>query len=243
MVHLKDGVAIEGASHELSEAQRLDVSVGSDLDERAPFTRVLDFLGHVLLVAASGMVSGKGVLEEARRLLGATGDVVAILGTMKSLVAAADLQGVVQQKLERDTDIGGNEEAALLAGAPYSGGSGAGAVSVPPRVIGRPRLKRWESAPGLVGNVQVQGPSHSLVHIQEGIAAGGGRSGGSESSDRIRHLGLLVVVDVCCVSFLVLLGYQLLQFRPRTAEMPEEDRRRWLGIRRWWTSSFASGWG
>ena len=59
MVHLKDGVAIEGVSKECSEAQRLDVSVGSDMDERAPFTRVLEFLGHVLLVAASGMDSGK----------------------------------------------------------------------------------------------------------------------------------------------------------------------------------------
>ena len=45
-----------------------------------------------------------------------------------------------------------------------------------------------------VGNVQVQGPSHSLVHIQEGIAAGDARSGSPGSSDRICNLGLLVVV-------------------------------------------------
>ena len=112
LVHLKDGVAIEGASQELSEGQRLDVSVNSDLDERAPFTRVLDFLGHVLLVAASGVDSGKGVLEEARRLLCATGDVVAILDTMRSLVAGAYLRGVAQQNLESSSDIGGTEEAA-----------------------------------------------------------------------------------------------------------------------------------
>ena len=55
MVHLKDGVEIEEASQELSEGQRLNVSVGSDLDERAPFTRVLHFMEHVLLVAASGL--------------------------------------------------------------------------------------------------------------------------------------------------------------------------------------------
>ena len=71
----------------------------------------------------------------------------------------------------------------------------------------------------------MQGPSHSLVHIQEGIAAGDAQSGSGSpgSSDRIRHLGLLVVVRVCCVSFLILLGYQLVQFRPWTAEVPGED--------------------
>ena len=72
VVHLRDGADIEGTSQELSEDQRQEVSVSSDLDEKAPFTRVLDFMGHVLLVAASGLDSGKGVLEEARRLLGAT---------------------------------------------------------------------------------------------------------------------------------------------------------------------------
>ena len=83
------------------------------------------------------------------------------------------------------------------------------------------------SAPSLrllpLGNVQVQGPLHSLVHIQEGFEAGGARGGGLGSSDRIRHLGLLVVVGVCCVSFLILLGYQMIQFRPRTAEVPDES--------------------
>ena len=93
------------------------------------------------------------------------------------------------------------------------------------------------SAPGPLlvtgGNVQVQGLSHSLVHIQEGITAGDARSrsGSLGGSDRICHLGLLVVIGVCCVSFLILLGYQLMQFRPRTAEMPdkgpEEAARRW----------------
>ena len=69
------------------------------------------------------------------------------------------------------------------------------------------------SAPGPllvpVGNVQVQGPSHSLVHIQEGIQAGDAQNGGGSpgSSDRICHLGMLVVVGVCCVSFLILLGH------------------------------------
>ena len=90
-MHIQDEVAIEGASQELSEAQRQEVSVGSDLDERAPLTWVLDFLGQVLLVAASGIYSGKGVLEAARQLLGATGDVVVILDTLRSLVATADL--------------------------------------------------------------------------------------------------------------------------------------------------------
>ena len=70
----------------------------------------------------------------------------------------------------------------------------------------------------------MQGPLHSLVHIQEGIEAGGARGEGGSlgSSDRIRHLGLLVVVRVCCFSFLILLGYQMMQFRPRTAEVPGE---------------------
>ena len=122
-------------------------------------------------------------------MLGATGDVVAILGTMKSLVAAADLQWVVQQKLERDTDIGGNEEAALLAGAPYSGGSGAGAVSVPPRVIGRPRLKRWESAPGLPPHVhssRVLGGDQELLRPQAALRDGGGAGGAGSRCPCIR---------------------------------------------------------
>ena len=42
MVHLRDGTDIEGASQELSEGQRLEVSVVSELDEKAPFTRVLE---------------------------------------------------------------------------------------------------------------------------------------------------------------------------------------------------------
>ena len=74
VVHLRNGADIKGASQELSEGQRMEVSVSSDLDEKTLFTRVLDFMGHVLLMAASGMNYGKGVLERARRLLGATGD-------------------------------------------------------------------------------------------------------------------------------------------------------------------------
>ena len=255
VVHLRDGADIEGASQELSEGQRLEVSVGSDLDEKAPFTRVLDFMGHVLLVAASGMDSGKGVLEEARRLLGATGDVVAILDNMRSLVTRADLRGLARQKFESGRDIGDAEEASLLAGAPHIRGSAVGAGSGLQRTTGRARPQRpssshvlpsgvlgggqellrpkrlyttagvlgvlalaavvsgvvvpfqrraaaaagsvvvTTSAPGPllvpVGNVQVQGPSHSLVHIREGIEAGDARSGGgsSGSTDRIRWCG------------------------------------------------------
>ena len=185
MVHLKDGVEIEGASQELSEGQRLDMSVGSDLDKRAQFTRVLDFMGHILLVAASGMDSGNGVLEKARRLLGATGDVVVILDTMKSLVAGADLRGFAQRKLESEPNIGGAEEAALLAGAPYKGGSAAGAVSVPPQTDGRPRTRR----PFHVHPPRVLGGGQELLRTQATVRDGGGAGSAGSGGRGVRSGG------------------------------------------------------
>ena len=72
------------------------------------------------------------------------------------------------------------------------------------------------------GNVQVQGASHSLVHIQEGIVDGAGPSGKLGVRDPIRHLGLIVVVGVCCIWLIMLLVHQLLRFvafHPRTVEV------------------------
>ena len=56
-VMLDEDVEIELASTELSEDQRQAVSTTSDLDDRAPFTRVLDFLEEVFLALASGVGS------------------------------------------------------------------------------------------------------------------------------------------------------------------------------------------
>ena len=228
------------------------------------------------------MVSGKGVLEEARRLLGASGDVVAILGTMKSLVAAADLQGVAQQKLERDTDIGGN---------------------------GRPRLKRWESAPGLPPHVhssRVLGGGQELLRPQAALRDGGGVGGAGSCYPGIRGACSSLTMGSGCSRFSCgndpcprasfgsgwcrVLRTPWFTYRraspPRTGEVgalgaaiafatwgcwwsstfaaspfwycwgisccssglgrprcQKRIRQRLLGIRRWWTSSFASGWG
>ena len=78
----------------------------------------------------------------------------------------------------------------------------------------------------LQGNVQVQGDSHLLVHIQEGITASDNHSGGAGVRGPIGHLGLIVVVGVCCILFVTLLVHQLLRcvnFRPRTVEVVPGD--------------------
>ena len=88
---------IETASTELSEQQRQEVSATADLDRRAPFAWVLYFLEEVLLALAFGEGSEESVLVAARRLLGATGDILEILDTLRSLVADSDLVGVNQR--------------------------------------------------------------------------------------------------------------------------------------------------
>ena len=75
----------------------------------------------------------------------------------------------------------------------------------------------------LLGNVQVQGDSHSLVHIQEGIDTSIGHSGRPGVRGPIRHLGLVVGVGICCILFVVASAHQMwrfVTFRPRTAEVP-----------------------
>ena len=70
--------------------------------------------------------------------------------------------------------------------------------------------------------VQVQGDSHSLVHIQEGIDASG--PGGRPSiGGPIRHWGLVVAVGICSLLCIIALTHQVwrfVTFRPRTAEVP-----------------------
>ena len=88
---------IETASTELSEQQWQEVSATADLDGRALFARMLDFLEEVLLASASGEGSEESVLVAARKLLGATWDILEILDTLRSLVADSDLVGVNQR--------------------------------------------------------------------------------------------------------------------------------------------------
>ena len=63
----------------------------SDLDDCAPFTRFLDFLEEMFLASASVVGSEESVLAAARQLMGATGDILKILDTWRSLVADSDL--------------------------------------------------------------------------------------------------------------------------------------------------------
>ena len=68
--------------------------------------------------------------------------------------------------------------------------------------------------------VQVQGDSHSLVHIQEGIDASG-RGGRPSIGGPIRHWGLVVAVGICSFLCIIALAHQVwrfVTFRPRTAE-------------------------
>ena len=106
------------ASGKLSELQHQEVSVEADLDAKAPLHRVLDFLEEVLLTAASGEPSEEALLTTARRLLGATGGILDILDTLRSLVSDSDIGGTVQRKCEPAVDSGVEsawEEAAFLA--------------------------------------------------------------------------------------------------------------------------------
>ena len=68
----------------------------SDLDDCAPFTRFLDFLEEMFLASASVVGSEESVLAAARQLMGATGDILKILDTWRSLVADSDLTGRTQ---------------------------------------------------------------------------------------------------------------------------------------------------
>ena len=88
---LAEDAEIEFASSELTEDQRRVVSTASDLNGRASFTQVLDFLEEVLLASASGSGSKELVLAKARQLLGASGDILNILGSLRNLVADSDL--------------------------------------------------------------------------------------------------------------------------------------------------------
>ena len=94
------------------------MSLKSNLDVWAPFARVLDFLEHALSSAASVVGSGKVVLETACRLLWATGDVMVILETLRSLVATDDLRGTGQQKSDAALDTSGVEDMALMCRSP-----------------------------------------------------------------------------------------------------------------------------
>ena len=120
-ISLEKGVDIEMASGELSEQQRQEVSMKADLDAKAPVHRVLDFLEEVLLALASGEPSEEALLTTARRLLGATGGILEILDTLRSLVSDSDIGGTVQRKCEPAVDSGvesAGEEAAFLARRP-----------------------------------------------------------------------------------------------------------------------------
>ena len=184
LVHLKEGPDIEGASQELSEEQQREVSVGSDLDEKATFIRVLEFMGHVLLVAASGVDSGNGMLEEAQQLLSAMGDVVPILDTMKALVVTSDLRELARQKFDCAPDIGDAVEAALLTGATYKGRSAAGVISVSSRTVGQQLVRRssYVLPPGVLGGGQeFLQPQATLRN--SGGAGGAGSGGSSVGSD------------------------------------------------------------
>ena len=78
----------------------------------------------------------------------------------------------------------------------------------------------------LLGNVQVQGASHSLVHIQEGIDTSIGHSGRPGVRGPIRHLGLVVGVGICCILFVIASAHQMwrfVTFRPPTAKVPPRD--------------------
>ena len=75
---------IEFASTVLSEDQRQVVSTMSDLDDRAPISRVLNFLEEVFLASASGVESEESVLAKARQLLGASGDILKIQDTLRN---------------------------------------------------------------------------------------------------------------------------------------------------------------
>ena len=75
------------------------------------------------------------------------------------------------------------------------------------------------------GKVQVQGDSHSLVHIQEGIDTGG-HSGRQGVRGPIRHLGLVVAVRICSILLIVALVHQVwrfVTFHSRTAKVPPRE--------------------
>ena len=56
--------------------------------------------------------------------------------------------------------------------------------------------------------VQVQGDSHSLVHIQEGINVNG-RGGRPSIGGPIRHWGLVVAVGICSFLCIIALAHQV----------------------------------
>ena len=87
---------------ELTENQRRVVSTASDLDGRAPFTQVLDFLEEVLLALASGSGSEESVLTKVRQLLGASGDILKIMGTLRALVADFDKVDILEEVPETE---------------------------------------------------------------------------------------------------------------------------------------------
>ena len=78
----------------------------ADLDLKAPVFRVLDFLEEVLLASASEEPSEVSLLTTARRLLGATGDILGILDTLRSLVSDSDIGGTSQRKCDPEVDSG-----------------------------------------------------------------------------------------------------------------------------------------
>ena len=97
------------------------------------------------------------------------------------------------------------------------------AIVVPLHLCGDASRVKVVSTPVLpTNNVQVQGDSHSLVHIQEGIDTSG-HSGSPGVRGPIRHLGLVVGVGICCILFVVASAHQMwrfVTFRPQTAEVP-----------------------
>ena len=93
------------------------VSVTADLNGRALFAQVLDFLEEVLLASASGEGSEESILGAARRLLGAMEYILKILDTLRSLVSDSDIGGMGQQKCDpvncSGRDVAGTEVAFL----------------------------------------------------------------------------------------------------------------------------------
>ena len=118
----EEDVDIKSASTELSEVQRQAFSTNSDLDDCALFMRVLDFLEEVFLALASGVGSEESVVAAAIQLLGAIGDNLKILDTLRSLLADSDILGRSQRVYDTADDRregASRAETALMASHTY----------------------------------------------------------------------------------------------------------------------------
>ena len=101
------------------------------------------------------------------------------------------------------------------------------AVALPVHLRGgEPRVLLHSLPVVPAATVQVQGDSHSLVHIQEGINVDG-HGGHQRIGGPTRHWGLVVAVGICSLLCIVALTHQVwrfVTFRPRAAELPVVDQ-------------------